>query len=90
VAIKVTGQPPNVLAIKVQRSTGAKLKGMTGFEPQISLPEGLMRTAQAYRAYYRKQALMHPRKNGRPLSLEAFGGRGLEEAALEFEASQAH
>jgi len=69
VVIKVTGQQANVITIKVQRSHGDKLRRVTGFEPRISLQEGLTRTAKAYRDYYRSR-VVHRNGNGHAAAAE--------------------
>lgn len=56
VTLKVTGQHAQVITIKVQRSTGEKLHQATGFVPAVTLSEGLVRTVEASREYYRGAA----------------------------------
>jgi nucleoside-diphosphate-sugar epimerase len=53
VTLKMTGPKPQVITIKVQHSSGEKLRRLTGFVPKTTLPEALVRTAQAFRDYYR-------------------------------------
>jgi nucleoside-diphosphate-sugar epimerase len=54
VTLKMANQQPQVITIKVQHSTGEKLRRVTGFVPRITLPEALVRTVQACRDYYRR------------------------------------
>jgi nucleoside-diphosphate-sugar epimerase len=56
VTLKVTGQQVQVITIKVQRSTGEKLRQATEFVPRFTLPQGLARTAEASRDYYHRGA----------------------------------
>jgi nucleoside-diphosphate-sugar epimerase len=53
VTLKMTSQQSQVITIKVQHCTGEKLRRVTGFAPETSLSDALVRTAQICRDYFR-------------------------------------
>jgi nucleoside-diphosphate-sugar epimerase len=58
-SVKVRIGSQGVLAIKKQRLNGAKLTRVTGFEPVITLAEGLERTVRAYRSHFVRARAKH-------------------------------
>lgn len=50
---------PSLPVIPVQRSTGARVAAHTGFRPEVSVRNGLLRTAEFYRGHWAGSAKRH-------------------------------
>ena len=65
VGYRVVAQPsPGVVTIPTQRASGLRLSSALGFEPRITLAEGLSRTAAGYHDYFAKGRSRQPVETG--------------------------
>ncbi len=61
--IRVVAQPsPGVVTIPAQRASGRRLTDDLGFEPSVSLADGLIRTAEGYHDYFSGHRARRPVK----------------------------